>query len=112
MIKRLIGLVIFLLIVNAGYRVGMVWFHNQQFEDAVREIALFGAGKTDEALKASVMKAADDNQVPLDDDFIEISRRTVVGTNDHVTIKFSYAVMVPLVPGITPRRFDFSYSTP
>ena len=112
MIRRLIGLVIFLLIANAGYHVGMVWFHNQQFEDAVREIALFGAGKSDDVLKASVMNAAADNQVPLDDDFIEISRRTVVGTNDHVTIKFSYAVMVPVVPGTTPRRFDFNYTTP
>ena len=111
MIRRLIGLVVFLLLAYAGYHVGMVWFHNQQFEDAVREIALFGAGKSDDVLKQSEMQAAADNSVPLDDDFIEIQRRTVVGTNDHVIIKFSYAVVVPIAPGKT-YRWDFSYVTP
>ena len=111
MVRRLIGLVVFLLLAYAGWHVGMTWFHNQQLEDAVREIALFGAGKTDDALKASVMSAAAENQVPLDDDYIQISRRTIVGANDHVIIKFSYAVMVPIVPGQT-HRFDFSYATP
>jgi hypothetical protein len=43
MIKKLIGIVIFLLIANAGVRVGLVFFHDQQFQDAVRETALFGA---------------------------------------------------------------------
>lgn len=111
MIKRVIGFVIFLLVANAGVRVAFVFFHDQQFKDAVREIALFGAGKTDEVLKVNVMKAASDNEVPLDDDFIEISRKTVVGTNDHVIIKVSYAVMVQVAPGY-PRRFDFDYTTP
>ena len=111
MVKRLIGLVIFLLLANAGFRLGMVFFHDQQFNDAVREIALFGAGKPDEALKISVMKAAADNGVPLDDDYIEISRRTIVGPNDHVVIKTTYAVMVKLAPGYE-RRFDFDYTTP
>jgi len=111
MIKKVIGLVLFLLVANAGFRVAIVWFHNQQFEDAVREIALFGAGKSDDTLKNSVMGAASDNQVPLDPDFVDISRRNVVGTADHVIIKYSYAVMVPVIPG-KPRRFDFSYITP
>lgn len=111
MIRRLIGLVVFLLVVYAGWHTGIVWFHNQQFEDTVREVALFGAGKSDDALKQSVMQAAADNQVPLDDDFIDIQRRTIVGTNDHVIIKVSYAVMVPIVPG-KRYRWEFSYATP
>ena len=44
MIKRVVGIVIFLLIMNAALRVGLLFFHDQQFDDAVREIALFGAG--------------------------------------------------------------------
>ena len=111
MIKRLIAIVIFLLIANAGVRVALVVFHGQQFNDAVREIALFGAGKSDEALRIAVMKAAADNDVPLDADYIEITRRTVVAPNDKVTIKVVYAVLVKLAPGYE-RRFDFDYMTP
>jgi hypothetical protein len=111
MIKRIIGFVVFLLVANAGIRVGIVFFHDQQFKDAVREIALFGAGKPDEVLKSKVMEAAAGNQIPLDVDFIEIARKTVVGTGDHVVIKVSYAVMVPVAPGY-PHRFDFDYTTP
>ena len=55
MIKKLIGIVIFLLIANAGIRVGLVFFHDQQFQDAVRETALFGASKPDEALRLQVL---------------------------------------------------------
>jgi hypothetical protein len=111
MIKRVISLVIFLLIANAAGRVALVFFHDQQFKDAVREIALFGAPKSDEILKTNVMKAAEDNQVPIDPDYIEISRRTIVGTNDKVVIKVAYAVMVKVAPGYQ-RRFDFDYTTP
>ena len=111
MIKRIIGLVVFLLVANAGIRVGLVFFHDQQFKDAVREIALFGAGKSDEVLKSKVMAAAADNQIPLDPDFIDIQRKTIVGAGDHVVIKVAYAVNVPVAPGY-PRRFEFDYTTP
>jgi hypothetical protein len=111
MIKKLVSLVVFLLLVNAGMRLGMVFFHDQQFDDAVREIALFGAQKRDEALKRQVMEAAARNQIPLDQDYIEVTRRTVVVPNDKVVIKVAYAVMVQLAPGYA-RRFDFDYTTP
>ena len=111
MIKKLLSLVIFLLLANAGMRLGIAFFHDQQFNDAVREIALFGAGKPDEALRQQVLEAARKNQVPLEPEFIEITRRTVVAPNDKVTIKVAYAEMVQLAPGYA-RRFDFEYSTP
>jgi hypothetical protein len=111
MIKRIIGIVIFLLIANATVRVATVFFHHQQFEDAVREIALFGAGKPDELLKGKVMDAAAENHVPLEPEYIEITRKTMVGAGDHVVIKVTYAVLVPVAPGY-PRRFDFDYTTP
>ena len=41
MIKKIISLVIFLVLANAAVRVGMVYFHDQQFKDAVRELSLF-----------------------------------------------------------------------
>ncbi len=111
MIKKLIGIVIFLLIANAGVRVGLVFFHDQQFQDAVRETALFGASKPDEALRLQIMKSASENMIPLEPDYIEITRKSVVGVNDKVVIKTAYAVLVQVAPGYA-RRFDFDYTTP
>lgn len=111
MIKKVLSLVVFLLVANAGLRVGLAFFHQQQFNDAVREIALFGAGQPDEALKEKVMAAASENSVPMDPDYIEISRRTVVVPNDKVVIKVAYAELIKLAPGYS-RRFDFDYTTP
>ena len=111
MIKRILSLLAFLLLVNAGLRVGIAFFHDQQFKDAVREIALFGAGKPDDVLKQRVMEAATQNSVPLDPDYIEITRRTVVVPGDKVVIRVSYAEILQLAPGYT-RRFDFDYTTP
>ena len=111
MIKKILSLLAFLLLVNAGLRIGIAFFHDQQFKDAVREIALFGAGKPDEALKQSVMEAATRNSVPLEPEYIEISRRTVVVPGDKVVIRVSYAENIQLAPGYV-RRFDFDYTTP
>jgi hypothetical protein len=111
MIKKILSLVVFLLLVNAGWRLGMAFFHDQQFNDAVREIALFGAGKPDEALRQRVMEAAAQNSIPIEPEYIEITRRTVVVPNDKVTIKVTYAELIQLAPGYA-RRFDFDYTTP
>jgi len=111
MIKKVISLVVFLLLANAGIRFAMVSFHDQQFKDAVREISLFSGGKSEEVVRAKVMEQAAQNQIPLDPDFIEITRKNVPGVGDHSMIKVSYAVMVPLFPG-SPRRFQFDFTTP
>lgn len=111
MIRRIVTLLVVLAIAYAGYHVAIVFFHDQEFRDAVRNVALFGAGKSDDALKQSVMDAAADNGIPLDPDFIDISRDSIVGVNDHVIIKYQYALMVPLLPRYE-RRFEFDYKTP
>jgi hypothetical protein len=114
MIKRIISLIVFLLIVNAGVHLGVVYYHDQTFKDAVREFALFAGtppAKSNEAVIAKVMQLAQDNSVPLDPDFIEISRNSSAGLGEKVTIKFAYAVNVPLAPGFV-RRFEFDYVTP
>jgi len=113
-IKRIVSIVVFLLIANACVRLGTVYFHDQQFKDAVRELALFAGSppaKTDEALRAKVMELAQDNQIPLYPDYIDISRRSIQGIGEKVTIKFTYAVNVALLPGYQ-RRFEFDYVTP
>jgi hypothetical protein len=111
MIKRVISLLIFLLLLNAGVRVGLVFFHDQQFKDAVRELALFSGTKTEDVVRAQVMQLAQQNQIPLDPDFVEIRRTSIPGMGDHSAIKISYAVLITLAPGYT-RRFEFDYATP
>jgi len=114
MIKKVVSLIVFLLIVNAGVRLGIVYYHDQTFKDAVREFALFAGtppAKTNDAIMSKVMQLAQDNSIPLDPDFVEISRNSSAGLGEKVTIKFRYAVNVPLVPGYI-RRFEFDYVTP
>jgi hypothetical protein len=113
-IKRIISFVVFLLLVNAGVRVGFVHFHDQQFKDAVREYALFAGqppGNTDEVIRAKVMDLAQEHQIPLDPEYVEVIRKPIPGLGEKVTVKFAYAVIVALVPGY-PYRIDFSYTTP
>ena len=111
MIKKIISLVIFLLLANAGFRVAVVYFHDQQFKDAIRELSLFSSGQSEEVVRAKVMEIAAQNQIPLDPDFVEVTRKVVPGVGDHSVIKVSYAVMIPVIPG-NPRRFQFDYTTP
>jgi Flp pilus assembly secretin CpaC len=113
MIKRVIGLVLFLLAMNAAVRWGPVYFHDQQFRDATRELALFAgqARKSDEVLKNELMALAREHQIPLDPNFVEIRRQSTQGLGEKVTIKWAYAVMLTLIPG-QPRRFEYDYTTP
>ena len=111
MIKKIISLIVFLAIANAGIRVAIVYFHDQQFKDAIRELSLFSGGKSEEIIRVKVMELARDNEIPLDPDFVELTRKVTPGVGDHLMIKTSYAVMVPVFPG-NPRRFQFDYSTP
>ncbi len=112
MIKRVLSLIIFLLLANAGFRVGMVYFHHQQFKDALSELSLFSGTKTEAIVKAKVIELATENQIPLDPDFVEITRQNVPGIGDHSVIKVSYAVNVSVFPPPgKPRRFQFDYST-
>jgi Flp pilus assembly secretin CpaC len=110
MIKKIISLVIFLALANAAVRVGVVYFHDQQFKDAVRELSLFSSGQSEEVVRAKVMEIAAANQIPLDPDFVEVTRKVIPGVGDHSIIKVAYAVMVPVFPGQL-RRFQFDYTT-
>jgi hypothetical protein len=110
MIKKIISLVIFLILANAGLRVAIVYFHDQQFKDAVRELSLFSSGQSEEVVRAKVMEIASQNQIPLDPDYVEVTRKVIPGVGDHSVIKVSYAVMVPVFPGQL-RRFQFDYLT-
>ena len=61
---------------------GIVYFHDQQFKDAIRELALF-AGRsrnTDEvAEERDHGSSPGEHQIPLDPDFVEIARQSIPG---------------------------------
>ena len=102
MIRRLLGLAVFLLIVHAAVRASVVWFHYQNFKDGVREVALFAGTKTDDALKDQVVQLAQQNSVPLDPDDVAISR-----AGGGIVITASYVANVELVPRHPSQwRFD------
>ena len=114
MLKKVASLIVFVLILNAGVRLGLLFYHDQTFKDSVREYAVFAGtppAKPNDAVLAKVMQLAQDNSIPLDPDFVEITRNSSSGLGEKVTIKVRYAVNVPLAPGYV-RRFDFQYVTP
>ena len=102
MIRRLIALVFVAAIVYAGYNVGTAWAHYRKFQDAVRDTALFGNGKTDDDLRTKIMEQASQNQVPLSPDDVTIARRA-----GEVVIGAHYVQTVKILPGFT-RDFDFT----
>jgi hypothetical protein len=114
MIKKIVSLIVFVLIVNAGARLALLYYHDQTFKDAVREYALFAGtppAKPNDVVLAKIMQLAQDNSIPLYPDYVEITRNSSAGLGEKVTVKVNYAVNVQLVPGYT-RRFEFDYITP
>ena len=102
MIRKLIQLAIFLLIANAVYQVAPVSFHNYKFKDALNELALFSQKATDKELVDRVMALADDNDIPLDRDYIQIHR-----SNAQIIINVSYIETMKVLPGYDyVRQFD------
>jgi hypothetical protein len=102
MLRRLLSLVVFVAFAYAGWNVAVVWFHYREFQDGVRDTALFAEGKSDDALRDRVMQLATDNDVPLDPDDITIERAA-----GRTTITALYTTTVKILPGYT-RQFDFT----
>ena len=102
MIRRLIALVFVAALVYAGYNVATAWVHYRKFQDAVRDTALFGNGKSDDDLRTKVMEEASQNQIPLSSDNVTIERRA-----GEVVIEARYVETVKILPGYT-RQFDFT----
>ncbi len=101
MARKVVQLAIFLLAVHALYRFVPVYFHYQQFKDAVHEAALFSRGKTDEQLVDQVMELADKYQVPLSREYVQVRRE-----NDRTSISASYVETIEWLPNYR-RRWQF-----
>jgi putative aminopeptidase FrvX len=103
-IRKLIKLAIFLLIANAVYRIAPVSVHYFQFKDALNELALFqmNSMSTDAELTDRIMALADEHNVPLERDYIQIHR-----PNGQLIIDAEYVESIPLLPGYTyDHEFD------
>lgn len=102
MIRKLVKLAIFLLLANAVYRIAPVAYHNFQFKDALQNLALFSQKVSDAELIDRVMALADEHNVPLDRDYIQIRRST-----GQLIIDVSYVESINVVPGYTyDHQFD------
>ena len=102
MIRKLVNLAIFLLIANAVYRIAPVSVHYYQFKDALQELALFSQKATDAELTDRIMALADENNIPLDRDYVTIHR-----PNGQLIIDASYVESMKLLPGYTyDHQFD------
>jgi hypothetical protein len=73
-LRNLIRLAVVLLIANALYRSVPVYIHYYQFKDAVQEVALFAKDRTDIELVDRVMALAEQYQVPIERDAVQVSR--------------------------------------
>jgi hypothetical protein len=101
MARKFVKLAIFLLIANALYRFIPVYFHYQQFKDAVHETALFSRGRTDGQLIEQVMDLAAKYQVPLDREYVQVRH-----DNERTIIDASYIETIEWVPGYK-RNWQF-----
>lgn len=102
MIRKVIQLAIFLLMANAVYRIVPVALHYYKFKDAVQELALFSQKATDAQLLDRVMVLADENNVPLEREWVQIQR-----SDGRLTIDVSYVESMKVLPGYDyVRQFD------
>jgi hypothetical protein len=102
MARRLVKLAIFLLLVHALYRFVPVYFHYQQFKDAVHETALFSRDRTDAQIIDRVMELAEKYEIPLSRDYVQVRRE-----NERTMIDVSYVESIEWLPTYTrPWQFD------
>ncbi len=94
MVRKLIKLTVFLLIVNALYRVAPAWVHYYQFRDAVQDYALFSKDATDAAVVDRVMTLADEYSVPLMREYVQVIR-----DKTRLSIEAPYVEPLKVVPG-------------
>jgi hypothetical protein len=101
MIKRIVKLAIVALLANAAYRVGLEYLTYIKFRDAIRDAAMFNA-KSAEDLRSRIMAIADDYDLALDDDSIEITLDERVWHIDG-----SYTKPIEIAP-----RFEYAWPFP
>src|SRR5262245_36287884 len=93
MARRLVKLAIFLLLVHALYRFVPIYFHYQQFKDAVHETALFSRERSDAQIIDRVLELAEKYQIPLGRESVQVRRE-----GEHIGIDAAYVESIEWVP--------------
>ncbi len=94
MIKKLLKLAVFLFIAKGVYQVGPAALHYVKLKDAVGELALFAQKSTDPQLVERVMALAEENSIPLEQEYVQIQRQ-----GPSMIIKASYVETFVFFPG-------------
>ena len=105
MIRRVVTLVVVAALLYAGWHVAVAWSRYRKFQDSVREVALFGSDKTDDALKTRVMELAVESQIPMSPDAVTVEHRA-----GEVTIEAHYTETIKILPGYL-RQFEFAITS-
>jgi hypothetical protein len=102
MIRLLVKLALAALVANAAWRVGSDYVTHFKFRDGVREAAAYGANDRD--LRQRITALADQFDLPLDEDALNIQR-----DERHVVVDGTYVRPIELLPGYEyPWRFAWS----
>jgi hypothetical protein len=91
--RTVVKLAVFLLVVHALYRFVPVYFHYQQFKDAVHETAMFSKDKTDVQIIDRVMELAEKYRVPVKREYVEVKRG-----NEQLLINAAYVDSIEWLP--------------
>ena len=102
MARTFVKIGIFLLIVHALYRFVPVYFHYQQFKDAVHETALFSRERNEAQIADRVMELAEKYQIPLSRESVQVRRE-----GERTLIDASYVESIEWLPTYKrPWQFD------
>ncbi len=102
MIRKIVKVAVFLLIANALYQVTPVALHNMQFKDALQQLVLYSQKATDAELVNRTMALADENNIPLEREYVRVLRET-----GSIHISASYVEPLRLLPRYAyPWQFD------
>lgn len=102
-LKALLALVILVGGIYVGYELIPPYFHRYEFQDDLDDIARLNSysHKSDDEVRAIVIKRASDLNIPLKEDQIAITR-----SNDGLGISVRYRIHVDMV--VYPVDLDFT----
>ena len=100
--RTILKLLIAALVINAAYRVGIVYWDHYQFEDAVQQLAQFAERATEQEIAERVIELAANSDIPIDEDALTVTRG-----QRRIQVAGAYTRPVAVAPGYT-RQWDFT----
>jgi hypothetical protein len=102
--RRLISYAIAAAVIWAAWHVGAAQWQQFEFQDDLKQIALFGAEQGEEPVRAAVMEAAAARRVPLSPERLQVQRLA-----DHLHLTATYTTQIEVFPRYTyPWTFTVS----